>query len=325
MSAAAENTHHVLYPEALARDAQRPKWSVLIPSYNCAHYLELALESVLAQNLPPSEMEILVIDDASSDDPAGVVSRVGGDRVRFIEQDTNVGKIRNYETGILASRGHYIHQLHGDDRVRPGFYEALGEVLDRHPEAAAAFCRSLYIDAEGRWTGMTGMEAATSGVLPDFADRLALKQLIQTPAMVVRRSTYETLGCFDRRFDCMEDWEMWTRIAAHHPIAYVNEVLAEYRSHASNATSETFASGVALDTHRLLLSVTDTYLPAHMHIGRNAARRREHARFILASGRHLKAAAQRRKHAARALGLSRSPIVLREALRVLLSASRSRI
>lgn len=114
---------------------------------------------------------------------------------------------------------------------------------------------------------------------------------------------------------------MWTRIAAHYPIAYENAVLAEYRSHSANATSQTFDSGVALSTHRLLLDVTDAYLPEPLRCRRNANRRREHARFIIASGRRRAHWTQRWQHARHALALSRSPQVLRETASLLIRRS----
>lgn len=132
--------HHPAIPP-VADNAPRPKWSVLIPTYNSGAYLEGALKSVLAQDPGPELMEIIVVDDHStSDDPEAVVLRVGGGRVRFIRQPRNVGKVRNYETGLLASRGELIHQLHGDDRVRPGFYRYLQESFDSFPQAGAFFC-----------------------------------------------------------------------------------------------------------------------------------------------------------------------------------------
>jgi glycosyltransferase involved in cell wall biosynthesis len=103
----------------------RPMWSVLIPVYNCARYLEETLAGVLSQDPGETVMEIIVIDDCSSDDPGEVVERLAGSRARFIRQTENVGKIRNYETGLNESRGILIHQLHGDDRVRPGFYRSM--------------------------------------------------------------------------------------------------------------------------------------------------------------------------------------------------------
>ena len=95
----------------LALDVKRPLWSVLIPTHNCAHYLRETLASILAQDPGEASMEIIVVDDHSTkEDPEAVVKEFGQGRVQFIRQEKNVGKVKNYETGLKASRGRYIHQ-----------------------------------------------------------------------------------------------------------------------------------------------------------------------------------------------------------------------
>jgi glycosyltransferase involved in cell wall biosynthesis len=266
------------------KELKRPLWSVVIPTYNCASYLKETLASVLAQDPGEEVMEIIVVDDHSTkDDPKAVVEAYGQGRVQFIRQKQNVGKVRNYETGLQASKGHYIHQLHGDDRVRPGFYQSMAELLDQYPEAGAAFCRTIYMDAQSRWTGMTGMLQDYDGIVPDIAEKLYTEQFIQTPSMVVRREVYETLGTFDRRLNCMEDWEMWIRIANSYPIATTNKVLALYRSHDSNATHLTFQDGSALQTHQQVCEIVDAYIQPQIKTNFSKQRNKKQAAFWLLS------------------------------------------
>ena len=95
-------------------------------------------ESVLAQDPGEALMEIIVVDDHSTkDDPEAVVKEFGQGRVQFIKQEKNVGKVKNYETGLFASRGRYIHQLHGDDLVYDGFYKEMEALFN-----ANSNCRS---------------------------------------------------------------------------------------------------------------------------------------------------------------------------------------
>ena len=90
-------------------DIKRPLWTVVIPTYNCANYLKETLASVLAQDPGEAIMEIIVVDDHSTkDDPEAIVKEFGQGRVKFIRQEKNVGKVKNYETGLTASRGRYI-------------------------------------------------------------------------------------------------------------------------------------------------------------------------------------------------------------------------
>jgi glycosyltransferase involved in cell wall biosynthesis len=263
---------------------KRPLWSVVIPTYNCAHYLRETLASVLAQDPGEDTMEIIVVDDHSTqDDPETIVKEYGQGRVQFIRQKKNVGKVKNYETGLKASKGQYLHQLHGDDKVLPGFYKEMVRLLEQNPTAGAAFCRTIYIDSQSRWKGMTGIIKDIEGIVPDMAEKLYTAQYIQTPSMVVKREVYETIGCFDRRLNCMEDWEMWTRIANAYPIATSNKVLAEYRTHASNATQHTFTDGTALATHKKICDIVDTYIQPEIKQKSFKLRQKKQAEFWLLS------------------------------------------
>ena len=244
---------------------KRPLWSVLIPCFNCADFLRSALSGVLNQDQGPECMEIIVVDDCSTtDDPAEVVRDIGKGRVRILRQSSNVGKVRNYETGLLASCGHLVHQLHGDDMVQPGFYQAMAAAFDAYPEAGAFFCESDYIDETGAITDRTGQERPTTGILENWLLRIATTQRIQTPSMVVRRNVYEELGGFDRRLDCSEDWEMWIRIARHFPVGFCAEARAQYRTSPSNNSTRSILSGTRGRTQRLMFDLVDEYLPLEL-------------------------------------------------------------
>ena len=273
----------------LALNIKCPLWSVLIPTYNCAHYLRETLASILAQDPGEEVMEIIIVDDYSTkDDPEAVVKEFGQGRVQFIRQEKNVGKVKNYETGLKASRGRYIHQLHGDDFVYNGFYKEMEAIFNESPNAGAAFCRTNYIDSQSRITGVTGMIQDNEGIVPDILEKLYTQQYIQTPSMVVKREVYETIGCFDRRLNCMEDWEMWIRIANNYPIATSNKVLAAYRSHHNNATNNTFKDGTALKTHQLICDLVDGYIEPGIKQKFSKIRNQKQAAFWLLSYKNSK-------------------------------------
>lgn len=283
MNATFQDIYHAQI-KPLGETTKRPLWTVLIPTYNCAQYLRETLASVLQQDPGKNAMEIIVVDDCSTkDNPQAVVEELGKGRVEFIKQAKNVGKVKNYETGLQRAKGIYIHQLHGDDKVLPGFYTEIERIFKENPTAGAAFCRTLYIDGHSRWTGLTGMIQNTEGIIHDMAEKLYVEQYIQTPSMVLKREVYENLGGFDRRLNCMEDWEMWTRVANFYPVACSNKVLAEYRSHPSNATNITFADGSALDTHLLVYQIVDAYINKDIPLKKRKEKQREQAQFLMLS------------------------------------------
>lgn len=245
----------------------RPLWSVMIPTYNCAHYLRQTLASVLCQDPGPEVMQVQVVDDCSTqDDPAAVVAELGNGRVEFYRQPQNQGYIRNFETCLQRSHGHLIHLLHGDDYVLPNFYQQLQRGFEHHSDVGAAFCRHNYVNAEGEVEAPSRQESPTSGILAHWLERIAQGQCLATPSIVVRRSVYEHLGGFDRRFTCAgEDWEMWVRIAAHYPVWYEPEILAAYRvTRAGSLTASAVRSYRLVKDMRQAVEIIESYLPDHL-------------------------------------------------------------
>lgn len=244
-------------------DVNRPLWSVMIPTYNCAEYLRDTLESVLAQDPGPDMMQVEVVDDASTkDDPGRVVEDIGGGRVEFHRQDRNLGHVRNFDSCLLRSRGRLVHLLHGDDAVLDGFYRRMQSRFESTPEIGAAFCRDIRIDENGQRQSVSKPLQQRSGVLENWLQSIAVGQRLQAPAMTVRRKVYETLGGFDRRVTCYgEDWEMWVRIAAHYPVWYEAEPLAAYRLHSGSLTSRTVLSGASARDYRRVIEINRDQLP----------------------------------------------------------------
>jgi glycosyltransferase involved in cell wall biosynthesis len=274
---------------ALPKDeARRPRWSVMIPTYRSARYLGQAIESVLAQDPGPDGMQIEVVDDGSDDDPEAVVRAVGGGRVGFFRQERNVGHIVNFHTCLVRSRGELVHLLHGDDFVRPGFYAALQSPFDVLTDLGAAFCDSVYQDSAGVQTPVGPYDQQEPGLLSDALVQIASEQRIMTPAIVVRRTVYETLGGFDRRLACAEDWEMWVRIAARFPIWYEPRPLAVYRMHDASNTERHVSSAKDAAYNRMAIKIFSAYLPRHRvdYVTRQA--RRTYALSALETARRLR-------------------------------------
>jgi glycosyltransferase involved in cell wall biosynthesis len=243
----------------------RVKWSVMIPTFNCAGYLRQTLESVLAQDPGPAAMEIEVVDDCSTaDDPSAVVAQVGRGRVRFHKKPVNEGAIRNFNTCIERSSGEFVHILHGDDFVLPGFYSAMETRLSQCPNASMAFCRSLVVDerSEIEWltSRMPALEEA-GHYLPPVSNG----NFVQTPSVVMRRVFYERSGGFLPSLVHTADWEMWLRALRFGGGLSVNLILAAYRSFGANDSNRLSRTGEnLLDYLRLSRMVGDYFTAAEM-------------------------------------------------------------
>jgi len=301
---------------------ERPLWSVMIPTYECAGYLRQALESVLAQDPGPEHMQIEVVDDHSTrDDPEAVVREVGGGRVGFFRQPENVGHVRNFNRCLRRSRGRLVHLLHGDDAVREGFYRRMETAFDARPEIGAAFCRHVFMDEDGHWTSVSRLEQPKSGVLDGWLERIAVGQRLQAPAMVVRREVYERRGGFDDRIAAYgEDWEMWVRIAAHHPVWYETEPLALYRVSTRSLGGRAVRSGENGRDLRRAIDIIRDDLPAERADALSRAAREANAHgclrraFRLANAGEMDASLAQLRESVR---LSRAPSVLGTAAGVL--------
>lgn len=216
---------------------ERPLWSIMIPTFNCAQYLRQTLESVLAQDPGPAHMQIEVVDDVSTkDDPEAVVREVGKGRVKFHRKAKNEGATTNFNTCIERSRGHLVHILHGDDKVEPGFYSRFAAAFEESPGCAVIFARAFIIDEKDKLLELSDDVPSLRCQSAD-ASGLLLINPIRTPAAVIRRNFYERHGGFDPALVHTADWEMWVRAITQGGGRMVNWPLASYRSFGANDSS----------------------------------------------------------------------------------------
>jgi glycosyltransferase involved in cell wall biosynthesis len=232
-----ESNHEIPKIEPLPVGTQRPLWSVMIPTYNCAAYLSQTLQSVLSQDLGADQMQIEVVDDCSTqDDPEAVVEEYGKGRVSFYRQEKNVGISKTFTTCVQRSRGYWVHILHGDDVVLPDFYKIYETFINSSPDVNLVFSKVAVIDEHAEWISISGPRLNTE---IDQADHLlSVANFICAPSVVAKRAMYEKLGGFHTKLSHTADWEMWTRIASEGKIGYIREKpCLLYRQHFDSDTS----------------------------------------------------------------------------------------
>jgi len=233
----------------------------MIPVFNCGTYLQEALASVLAQAPDRKQMEIVVVDDASTDtDVEGLVRRTAGARIDYIRHPQNVGSVNNFNSCLARALGRYVHLLHADDRVLPGFYAAIEQLFLENPQAGACFSRFQYIDEKGVAEGLANIEGNSPGIVEGWLERIATENAVAYASIAVRREVYEQVGGF---FGVTygEDWEMWVRIASRYPMAYTPELLAEYRVHSESISGTKHRTGENIQDIEWVIQTIQPYLP----------------------------------------------------------------
>lgn len=250
---------------------RRLTWSVMIPVHSCAEYLAQALPEVLAQLGERDDVEVVVVDDASADDPAAVVGRLGRGRVQLRPNPAHLGAVATFNRCLALASGELVHLLHGDDVVLPGFYRAMEDAF-AEPSVVAALCRTRDIDAAGAPTRTSRSYRSGTGVWSGGLESLAVSNRVRAPGIVVRGSAYERLGGYRADLPHAADWDMWTRLAAHGPVVFVDEVLACYRRHAASDTSTRVQTGENVRERVIAIGVVLGYLPARRRgrLGRRA-------------------------------------------------------
>lgn len=203
-------------------DAPRPLISVVIPCYNQAEFLADAIESAVSDTFP---VEIVVVDDGSTDDTHVVAARYAG--VRCVRQG-NRGLAAARNRGLEAATGDFVIFLDADDRLLPGGIDAGARALGSHPECAMAFGRCVMMGRDGMmWPTPTPPVVAAH-----HHAALLRTNLIWMPAMaILRRDAVIGAGGFAPGFDAAADYDLYLRLARDHSLLDHGHLVAAYRRH----------------------------------------------------------------------------------------------
>ncbi|HTL48433.1 MAG TPA: glycosyltransferase [Verrucomicrobiae bacterium] len=206
-----------------------------MPSYNRAHLISEALDSVFAQTF--SDYEVILVDDGSTDGTEDLVKKRYGGRLTYVKQENRgISGARN--RGIESSRGKYIAFLDSDDKWLPEKLARQAAYMEAHPGVGLLATKLVRYEIGGR------QEETRQICPPDFPrgflDLLTGKNFVPTTTTMVRRECLDTVGVFDPELKVAEDWDLWLRIARRYEIFCLDEVLAEHRDHPQKTTQNLF-------------------------------------------------------------------------------------
>ena len=223
--------------------ARPVKVSVCIPAHNSARFLPAAVESVFGQDF--EDFELIVSDDASTDETPCVCTRYKDPRFRTVRSPRRLGLAGNWNRCVELARGTYVIVLHADDELRPRYLRRAVDVLDAHHDVGLVHCAVEHIDESGKLLSRQRL-FSEDRIDHDHATlrHLLLDGCVVNPAgVLVRRAAYMRVGPFTDKAVWAVDWHMWTRIALESPVAYLAESLALYRQHRASGTSDVMTSG----------------------------------------------------------------------------------
>jgi hypothetical protein len=219
--------------------AGRPTVTVVIPCYNYARYVEGAISSALTQE--GVEIDVIVVDDRSTDDSVEVISAIAAKdhRVRLVENPANQGAVATFNNGLALASGEYLIRLDADDLLTPGSVARAAAVFEKFPEVGLVYGHPVHFETPeppephgeatfwdirtgSRWVEMR----ANRGV-----------NCITSPEVVMRRSVVDEVGG-QRDLSHAHDMEMWMRMALVSDVAWIGGAeQAFHRDHAGSLSA----------------------------------------------------------------------------------------
>ncbi|MBN3909465.1 MAG: tetratricopeptide repeat protein [Nostoc sp. NMS1] len=261
---------------------KRPFWSVVVTVYNRIDYLLECLASVLAQWQGEEEMEIIVMDDASKTPVFELVNSIGKGIIHYYRNPQNLGLPGNWNAGIALTRGRWVHLLHDDDYILSGFYSRLQESLERCSDSVgAAFTGYQNINEKEEVIFRQQVYGEQRGIAKNWLQHIGVSNSLNMPAVVIRREAHEQLGVYHPELTYTSDWEVYKRIATVYDWWYEPEILARYRQHPNNVTSELLVTGKQMISIRRAIEISESYFPSEYSAEITAQSRSYHFDYCL--------------------------------------------
>ena len=212
-----------------------PRFSICIPTYNRAHYICDAIESAQNQNYPA--LEILIVDDGSSDNTAEVVAPYLSETVRFIQREHS-GAPETRNLLIQEARGEFLVWLDSDDVLLPDTLRLYASALQNYPDVDVLYGDLIITD---------------SVLIPKSAQKMQdwygrqdkqISELIHhnpvpNPGTCIRKACYSRVGGYDPKFVRAHDYDFWSRLAGTAKFKHVKNFVCKWRWHDSNISSGT--------------------------------------------------------------------------------------
>lgn len=200
--------------------------TVILPTYNCEKYVKDAVNSILNQTY--SNLEVIIIDDCSTDSTLQIIKSYQDSRIQLIEKEKNTGYTDSLNYGISIAKGKYIARMDGDDISLPRRFQKQIDFLESNPEVVICGTAIKII-------GKDTIERHPSNH-EDLQIKLCFSSIFHHPTVMMRAAVLKQ-NHYDKDFEPAEDYELWTRLAFVGKTANLEDVLLHYRIHSSQTSS----------------------------------------------------------------------------------------
>jgi glycosyltransferase involved in cell wall biosynthesis len=231
-------------------NSEMPLVSVCIPSYNISQYIGDTIRSVLDSTY--SNIEIIVNDDASTDDTIRVVEEFDDERVQFFQNDANLGPPKNWNLAIKKAAGKYVGLLNHDDLYGPFWVSFAVHILEKYPSIGWVATAFRIVDAKGKTITVDTHFAETRECKRCEAFLSVARLDGVGPGYIARREILDEVGFYDETAGPSADNDLFIRLAARYPLYYSSYPHTAWRFHNGNLSHKWHPVDQAMESLRIL-------------------------------------------------------------------------
>lgn len=237
---------------------EKPLVTVFIPVYNCEDYIAGSLESILNQTY--DNLEVLLVDDGSTDNSVDVIKTYKDDRIRLVSNEKNMGIPYTRNVGLREARGKYMVIMDSDDISVPERVETQVNYLEENPEIDAA--GSFYYRVQNNFRRKIRRKYTKPDAVKIY---LMFFNPLANPSTAVRKSTVEQYNLqYNLDYFVAQDYEFWIQLSKVGNISIIPEFLLEYRTGHESVTKK--AKREKLDQRKQLINGIHQDILDHYHI-----------------------------------------------------------
>ncbi|MBC7766807.1 glycosyltransferase [Arenimonas sp.] len=201
-------------------------------TYNRAHFIKQAIDSVLSQTF--QDWELLIVDDCSTDNTKKIISTYSDDRIRYIQNPENLGITENRNKALSLSTGEYVAVLDSDDYwIDTNKLSLQNDFLDQNNNYALIGSNMIIVDEQGK----TIKKVTYPYVNFLIKNLLLMKNLFCHSSVLYRKQEILNLGGYDVTLPIWEDYDMWLKIGLKYKLANLSQYTTAYRKHTNQSNS----------------------------------------------------------------------------------------